>query len=121
MHKVVLFVTCEGVPLNGGVSMSVAVSTKRRVRATVRLPRPLYDEAKQIVDKDLSSAENINDFFVAAICAYVKLVRRKEIDARFAKISEDADYQREAKLIDEEFNQSDWEALELTEREPVEA
>jgi hypothetical protein len=101
--------------------MPVAVTTKRRIRATVRLPQQLYDDAKRIVDKELSPADNINDFFVAAICAYVKLVRRKEIDARFAKISEDADYQREAKLIDEEFNESDWEALELTEREPVEA
>jgi hypothetical protein len=36
-------------------------------------------------------------------------------------MAEDADYQKEAKLIAEEFGQSDWEAFELIEREPVEA
>jgi hypothetical protein len=101
--------------------MPATATTKQRVRTTVRMPRPLYDEARKYVDKDLVPAENINDFFVAAICAYVKLLQRKEIDARFAKMAEDADYQKEAKLIAEEFGQSDWEAFELIEREPVEA
>jgi len=98
--------------------MSAKVSTKR-VRATVRLPRPLYEEARKYVDRELVPAENINDFFVAAIYAYVKLVRRRQIDADFARMAEDADYQKEAKLIAEEFSPSDWEAFELTEREPV--
>jgi hypothetical protein len=102
--------------------MSVATATeKKRVRTTVRMPSKLYDEARKFVDRDLVHAENINDFFVAAICAYVKLLHRKQIDADFAKMAEDADYQKEVKLIDEEFSPSDWEAFELTEREPVEA
>ncbi len=46
--------------------------------------------------------------------------RRKQIDAAFAGIAEDADYQKEAKLIAEEFSQSDWEALEISEKDPVE-
>lgn len=100
--------------------MPVAAST-RRVRTTVRLPRPLYEEARSFVQKEVSPAENINDFFVAAICAYVKLLRRKQIDSDFARMAEDADYQREARLIEEEFSPSDWEAFELVEREPVEA
>ncbi|HVS89144.1 MAG TPA: hypothetical protein VHF01_13115 [Candidatus Acidoferrum sp.] len=98
-----------------------ALGSGKRVRTTVRLPQLLYNEARKYVDKELVPAENINDFFVAAICAYVKLLRRKEIDADFAKIAEDADYQKEAQLVAEEFSQSDWEAFELTEREPVEA
>lgn len=97
-----------------------AVSTNR-VRATVRMPRPLYDEARQFVARELVSADNINDFFVAAICAYVKLLKRKQVDAEFAKMAEDADYQKEAKLIAEEFSASDWEAFEIAEKEPVEA
>jgi hypothetical protein len=96
-------------------------ATKKRVRTTVRMPIKLYDEARKFVDRDLVQADNINDFFVAAISAYVKLLHRKQIDARFAKMAEDVDYQKEAKLIDEEFSPSDWEAFELTEREPVEA
>jgi len=95
-------------------------ATKGRVRTTVRMSRNLYDEARRFVDRDLVQAENINDFFVAAICAYVKLLHRKQVDAEFAKMAEDADYQKEARLIVEEFSQSDWEAFEITEREPVE-
>ncbi len=96
-------------------------SSKKRVRTTVRMPVKLYDEARKFVDHDLVQAENINEFFVAAICAYVKLLHRKQVDADFAKMAEDADYQKQVKLIDEEFSSSDWEAFELTEREPVEA
>src|SRR6266436_603127 len=99
----------------------VSTATKKRVRTTVRMPSKLYDEARKFVDRELVQAENINDFFVAAICAYVKLLHRKQIDADFAKMAEDADYQKEVKLIAEEFSQSDWEAFEITEREPVEA
>jgi len=73
------------------------------------------------VYRELVPADNINDFFVAAISAYVKLLERKEIDARFARIADDADFQREAKLIAEEFGQSDWESFELAERETAKA
>jgi hypothetical protein len=96
------------------------ISENRRVRTTVRLPRPLYDQARKFVDRDLVPADNINDFFVAAISAYVKLLERKEIDACFSKIADDADFQKEAKLIAEEFGQSDWESFELAEREGAE-
>ena len=99
--------------------MPVAVTSTKKVRTTVRLPRSLYDEARKFIDR--SEAENINDFFVAAVCMYVKLLRRKQVDAAFARMSEDVHYQEEAKLIDEEFSQSDWEALELGEKDPVEA
>lgn len=97
------------------------VATSKRVRTTVRMPSKLYNEARRFVDHDLVPAENINEFFVRAICAYVKLLHRKRIDAEFAKMAEDADYQKEAKLVAEEFSSSDWEAFEVTEREPVEA
>jgi len=37
------------------------------------------------------------------------------IDAQFACMAEDADYQKEAQLLAEEFEHSDWEALGLKE------
>ena len=102
--------------------MPVAVTNrKEKVRATVRMPRPLYDEARHFVEKEVSPADSINDFFVAAICAYVKLLRRKQVDAAFSRMAEDVNYQREAMLISEAFANSDWEAFEAAEREPVEA
>ena len=89
----------------------------RNVQTTVRLPKPLYDQVKWFVDNDVSSVNSINDFVVAAIRTYVKMLRRKKIDAAFAGIAEDANYQKEAQLIAEEFEQSDWEALEIAEEE----
>ncbi len=92
----------------------------RKVQATVRLPRTLYQQAKWFVDDKHTALESINDFFVAAITAYIKLLRRKRIDAAFCGMAEDTNYRKEALLIAEEFSQSDWEALELTERDSVE-
>lgn len=88
-----------------------------RVRTTVRLPRPLYEEARRVVEKSISPAQTINDFFVAAILAYLKHLERRQIDAAFAAMAEDTDYQKEASLIAEEFSQSDWEAFQTTERD----
>ena len=39
------------------------------------------------------------------------------IDSAFASIREDADYQKQEVLIAEEFSRTDWEALEISERE----
>lgn len=90
----------------------------RRVQTTVRLPKPLYEQARKCAEK--TTAQSINEFFVAAITAYLKILRRKRIDAAFSGMAEDAEYQREALLIAEEFSASDWEALELTERDSAE-
>lgn len=97
--------------------MPVAGMSGKKVRTTLSIPKPVYEEARSYVDKSISSADTINSFFVSAIVAYVKLLRRKEIDARFAAMAEDADYQKEAKLIAEEFSQSDWEAFESAEKD----
>ena len=97
--------------------MPVAVSTSEKVRKTVRLPRRLYDEAESCVERKIVPAENFNDFLVAALLAYVKLLKRKQTDAAFAAMAEDADYQKESRLIAEEFSQSDWEAFASVEKE----
>jgi len=88
---------------------------------TVRLPRRVYDQAKCVVDKERGGGGqtrvSLNDFIVAAIKAYLKMYERRRIDAAFAGMAEDADYQKEAKLLAEEFEYSDWEALRLEERD----
>ena len=54
---------------------------------------------------------------VRAIKAYVRMHRRKQIDAAFADMAQDADYQREAQRIAEDFALSDWEALRQKEND----
>jgi len=93
------------------------LANSEKVRKTVRVPRPLYDEAQSFVERRIVPAESFNDFFVAALFAYVKLLKRKQMDAAFAEMAEDTDYQKDSRLIAEEFSQSDWEAFESAERE----
>jgi hypothetical protein len=94
---------------------------------TVRLPRPVYDQAKSVVEKERGGQSRIslNDLIVTAITAYLKMYKRREIDAAFAGMAEDADYQKEAELLVEDFEHSDWEALRLEEEdlkgEPIHA
>lgn len=98
--------------------MATAVTSRDTRATTVRIPRPVYDQAKHFVDSERTSAAtylSLNDFFVTAIQAYVKLCRRRQIDAAFSMMAEDADYQKEASLLLEEFESSDWEALGLSE------
>ena len=97
--------------------MPVEERVERKVRTSVSLPERLYKEARSCVDKGVTPADSINSFFVAAILAYVKLIKRKQIDAKFAAMAEDSDYQKKTKLIAEEFSHSDWEAFEKVERD----
>jgi hypothetical protein len=87
---------------------------------TVRIPLPVYDQARCVLETERGgkgASVSLNDFIVTAITAYLKMHRRKQIDSAFAGMSEDADYQREATLLSEEFEYSDWEALRLEEED----
>ena len=91
---------------------------------TVRLPRPLYEQAKCIVEKEKGLAGqsiSLNDLIVTAIKSYVRLYERRQIDAQFAGMAKDAVYQKEARLLAEEFEHSDWESLGLEEADLEEA
>jgi len=100
--------------------MSVVAAKMEMKTTTVRLPVRIYDQAKCVVEREKGvSARSIslNDLIVNAITAYLKLYKRRQIDAAFAGMAEDADYQKEAKLLAEEFEASDWEALRLEEKD----
>jgi hypothetical protein len=94
---------------------SITLNSSEKVRITVRLPKSIYDEARNLIAASVVPVDSLNDFLVTAIAAYVELVKRKQIDAAFAGMADDADYQKEAQLIADQFAQSDWEALEIAE------
>jgi hypothetical protein len=98
-----------------GGNMAQAQSPTRTT--TVRLPRRVYDEAKCVVNQESGGTNRVslNDLIVAAITAYLKVHKRRQIDAAFAGMAEDADYQKEAKLLTEDSEYSDWEAIKLGE------
>lgn len=90
---------------------------KQKVRTTLSIPKPVYEEARAFVEKHEGAADSINALFVTAIAAYIRLLKRREIDAQFAAMAKDSDCQNRAKRVSEEFAQSDWDAFERAERD----
>ncbi len=88
-----------------------------KIQTTLRLPRDLYEKVNRFVASSASRVDSMNDFFVRAVRAYIEMLRRRQVDAEFAAMASDAAYQEQAKAIAEEFSASDWEALEMAERE----
>ncbi len=95
--------------------MSRALPSRELKTTTVRLPRALYDQAKGAIRAEGARVASLNDLIVTALKAYLQMLDRRRIDAAFAGMAEDADYQKEAQLLAEEFVYSDWEALGLEE------
>lgn len=89
----------------------------KTVRTTVRLPRTLHEKVRQLVSKDGSDGDTMNDLFESAISTYVRLLERRKVDAAFARMATDDAYQKEARALGEEFSESDWEAFEAAEKE----
>ncbi len=87
-------------------------STKAQM--TVRLPRSLLKEAENLI-RACGQCESLNDFIVSSMRLRIEVLKRKELDAKFAEMSRDTDYQKEANLMAEEFENSDWEAAKLLE------
>ncbi len=85
---------------------------------TVRLPRQVYEQAKRVVDREKGTpgpVGSLNDLIVQAVSAYLKMYKRRQIDMAFAAMAKDAEYQKEANLLAEDFAQADWEALKIGE------
>ena len=83
---------------------------KRYQNTTVRLPRQVYERAKTVVLR--SHVSSFNEFVVQAIEEKVHRLTEAEIDAAFAQMAHDADYQRTSVEMAGEFAKSDWETLE---------
>jgi hypothetical protein len=73
----------------------------KKIRTTVTLSKPVYEEARSLVNSDSAPVESMNGFFEAAATAYLRHLKRKEIDAQFAAMANDPAYQQEAAEISE--------------------
>ena len=91
---------------------------KRYQNTTVRLPRHVYEQAKTVAVQ--SQAASFNEFVVQAIEEKVQRLTEAEIDAAFAQMANDDDYQRTSIVLASEFEKSDWEALQsgITHEQP---
>lgn len=87
-----------------------------KVQTSLRLPKSMYDEARRLLNQRPSGIASFNDLVVAALRSFLRRARRREIDLAFRGMAEDASFQKEALSLAKEFEQSDWEALELGEK-----
>ncbi|HET6383816.1 MAG TPA: CopG family transcriptional regulator [Armatimonadota bacterium] len=90
-------------------------TTMPPLRRTVYLPRHLAAATKELVQQ--GKARSQNDLIVMALQNLIDQIKREAIDAEFARMSEDPEYQQEALAICREFEGSDWEALHRAEAE----
>jgi hypothetical protein len=86
---------------------------KEYQNTTVRLPKRVYQLAKTAVQGG-EGASSFNDFVVQAIEKKLRELGEAEIDAAFAHMAGDSQYQRDAVALTKEFETSDWEASRAT-------
>jgi hypothetical protein len=82
---------------------------KRYQNTTVRMPQQVYERAKVAIRHTQQSS--FNEFVVQAIEEKVRRLNEAEIDAAFAQMADDPEYQRAAIAMSREFEKSDWEAF----------
>jgi metal-responsive CopG/Arc/MetJ family transcriptional regulator len=86
------------------------------IRTTVTLPADLLEAADQAVRE--GKARNRNELLATALRKELAEQRRAALDAAFAEMANDAEYQAETRTIGREFARADWEAWQLAESEP---
>lgn len=91
--------------------MPVPAKKDRYCATTLRVPKHVYERAKQIVENGETEADSFNDFVVDALKERLRVLREREIDAAIAGIANDADYRESAIRMAREFERSDWDAF----------
>jgi metal-responsive CopG/Arc/MetJ family transcriptional regulator len=82
-------------------------------RTTLALPTDLLARVDHAVH--MGKARSRNSFVATALRRELAAIERAEIDADFALMADDDEYQAEATRIVEEFAVADWEVLRLAE------
>jgi Arc/MetJ-type ribon-helix-helix transcriptional regulator len=83
---------------------------EERVRTSLDLPQGLRERIRQAVHQGVAKSQNA--LIVQAVEEYLAQLERDWIDAQFAEMEYDEDYQALNRQIEEEFARSDWEALQ---------
>ncbi|MBM3941748.1 MAG: ribbon-helix-helix protein, CopG family [SAR202 cluster bacterium] len=84
-------------------------------RTTLTLPSQLLEAVDQVVRE--GKAKSRNQFVTTALRRELAALKRAAIDADFARMKDDQEYQEEALRICKEFATSDWEAFQLGEQQ----
>jgi metal-responsive CopG/Arc/MetJ family transcriptional regulator len=82
-------------------------------RIAVTLPSELRSAVDQAVRE--GGAKSRNELMANALRRELAALERAAIDAAFAEMAHDLDYQEESRRLTAEFESSDWEAFQLGE------
>jgi Arc/MetJ-type ribon-helix-helix transcriptional regulator len=88
--------------------------SQNTVKTTVALPAELLEAADQAVRE--GKAANRDELVATALRHELLALSRATIDADFAEMANDEEYQQEARQIMAEFAQADLEAFRLAEK-----
>ncbi len=83
------------------------------VRTTLSLPADLLEATDQAVRA--GSVRSRNEFVAMALRHELAAQKRAEIDAAFAAMADDPEYQAESLMIADEFVIAEWEAFQVAE------
>ncbi len=87
-----------------------------RVRTTVTLPSELLASMDEAVERGW--AHSRNELLAAAARHELERYERELVDAQFADMASDGDYQRNAARLARELDPASWEALRMVDDEP---
>ncbi len=82
------------------------------MRTTITIPDSLAEQVDLLVQAGTTKSRN--QFIVEALEDKVKQMKDIQLDAEFAEMATDAEYQQEALEIEREFALSDYEALNIS-------
>jgi metal-responsive CopG/Arc/MetJ family transcriptional regulator len=83
------------------------------VRTTLALPSELLEATDRAVRE--GKAKSRNEFVALALRHELAAQKRAEIDAAFAGMADDAEYQAEVVKMSNEFATADWESFQIGE------
>jgi Arc/MetJ-type ribon-helix-helix transcriptional regulator len=85
------------------------IMSRETIRTTVALPKSLLAAMDAAVES--GKARSRNELLARAVERELASIQRAAIDAAFAGMAEDEEYQREAAAITAEFSSADWDAF----------
>jgi hypothetical protein len=90
-----------------GKSVSASAPKSSLQTTTVRLPKRLYEEARQALETGETGASSLNDLLVQSLAERLQRARREIIDREFESMKGDDKYQRESAIITKQFAAND--------------
>jgi hypothetical protein len=88
---------------------------------TVRLPGTLLEQAQELLASGVTGIATMSGLIAGALEAYIKMIRKDQIDRAFLQAAEDGQYQRLSREVNDMFAITDRETISLEKKPTVES